>query len=227
MICNKCGIDKEPDCFYSCTWKNGYKYTKRICKDCINLDSLKYRRSHGVNPRPPIIIDGKKYCHKCKTWKTIDSFWKSTSNKTGIDSACRECSLKANAEYLSDPQTRAKHNAYRRSYYAQRQKEGPEYRIEKNLRTRIYCALHQQRTNKNSHLLDLVGCGLDELKAYIEAQFLPGMTWDNYAIDTWHIDHIKACSTFDLTKEEEQKKCFNYTNLQPLWAIDNIKKGNK
>ena len=55
------------------------------------------------------------------------------------------------------------------------------------------------------------------------------MSWDNHGFgdDKWHIDHIIPCSNFDLTKKEEQKKCFNYKNLQPLWQKDNLSKGNK
>ena len=53
------------------------------------------------------------------------------------------------------------------------------------------------------------------------------MSWENYGYYGWHIDHIIPCSKFDLSKLEEQKKCFHFTNLQPLWALDNIKKSNK
>lgn len=71
----------------------------------------------------------------------------------------------------------------------------------------------------------MIGCSIEELKQYLEKQFKEGMTWDNYG--EWHIDHIIPCAAFDLTKEEEQLKCFNYTNLQPLWAEENEKKGDK
>ena len=60
---------------------------------------------------------------------------------------------------------------------------------------------------------------------HLQNQFKPGMTRDNYGL--WHVDHIIPCASFDLTKLSEQEKCFHYTNLQPLWAIDNIKKGAK
>ena len=53
------------------------------------------------------------------------------------------------------------------------------------------------------------------------------MTWENYGLETWHLDHIKPVSKFNLLDVDEQKKCFHYTNLQPLWAKDNIKKSNK
>lgn len=80
---------------------------------------------------------------------------------------------------------------------------------------------------KHQSTFELLGCTLEELYAHIEAQFLPGMSWGNYGHDTWHIDHIKPCASFDLTDPEQQRVCFHYTNLQPLWAIDNIRKGAK
>ena len=65
------------------------------------------------------------------------------------------------------------------------------------------------------------------LKQYnpVMKKFVSGMSWENYG--KWHIDHIKPCASFNLLEEDEQKKCFHYTNLQPLWAKDNLKKGGK
>ena len=75
--------------------------------------------------------------------------------------------------------------------------------------------------------MQLTGCTIKELMIHIEKQFEPGMTWDNHGLYTWHIDHKHACARFDLTDPEQQKKCFHYTNLQPLWAKDNLSKGSK
>jgi hypothetical protein len=71
----------------------------------------------------------------------------------------------------------------------------------------------------------LVGCTIEELWIHLEKQFKPGMTKENHG--KWHVDHIKPCSSFDLTKASEQRECFHYTNLQPLWASENLSKGNR
>ena len=71
--------------------------------------------------------------------------------------------------------------------------------------------------------INLLGCTIQEARNHIEKQFIDGMSWENYG--KWHIDHIKPCASFDLTKENDQRKCFHYTNLQPLWAKDNLVKG--
>jgi hypothetical protein len=97
------------------------------------------------------------------------------------------------------------------------------FRIQSNLRKRLYRAI---TTNKKyQSTLEYLGCSIEELKIHLEKQFKKGMTWNNYG--KWHIDHIKPCASFDLSLETEQKICFHYTNLQPLWAIENIKKSNK
>ena len=72
--------------------------------------------------------------------------------------------------------------------------------------------------------MKLVGCGIDFLKKHLESKFENGMTWDNYGVNGWHMDHIKPCAAFDLTLDEQQKECFHYTNIQPLWAKDNVRK---
>ena len=71
--------------------------------------------------------------------------------------------------------------------------------------------------------MELTGCSKEDLIKHLESQFTDGMTWENYG--EWHIDHIRPCCSFNLEDPEEQKTCFHWTNLQPLWAIDNMKKG--
>ena len=117
--------------------------------------------------------------------------------------------------------------AYQRSWEKQQYKTNTEYRLKHNLRARVRTALRAQMAGKNWSLLDIVGCSTPELMAHLEAQFQPGMTWDNWTHDGWHIDHIKPCAAFDLTDEAQQRACFHFTNLQPLWAVDNLVKSDR
>ncbi len=103
----------------------------------------------------------------------------------------------------------------------------PNFKLANNLRTRFGKELRKHLATKKESSLVLVGCSIKKLKKYLESKFEEGMTWDNWSVDGWHVDHIVPCSSFDLTKEKEQKKCFHYTNLQPLWAVDNREKYNK
>ena len=105
-----------------------------------------------------------------------------------------------------------------------RRKIDIEYRIKENLRTRVHHAV-RGISKKSDKTMNLIGCDFNILKKHLENQFKENMSWENYG--KWHIDHIKPCSLFDLTNEEEQRKCFHYSNLQPLWALENLIKNNK
>ena len=100
--------------------------------------------------------------------------------------------------------------------------ENAQYKINVILRTRFYKCLKERKTTKSKRMVELVGCDISEVKTHIELQWQPGMTWENHGNRGWHIDHIKPINTFDLTDIEQQKICFHYTNLRPLWATDNL-----
>lgn len=106
-----------------------------------------------------------------------------------------------------------------------RYKEDIIYRLSHRLRSRLRNVLRTKGFRKNYKALEIIGCSLEQLKLHIEAQFKPGMTWENYGHNTWHIDHIDPIG---LAKNpEEVKKLSHYTNLQPLWAEENLKKSKK
>ncbi len=111
-----------------------------------------------------------------------------------------------------------------REYERNKAKTNIQYRLGKNMRARIWRALNR-KWKKSKRTSELVGCSLKYLKKYLEANFKEGMNWDNYG--DWHIDHIIPCIKFDLRCEDETKKCFSYTNLQPLWAYENLSKGDR
>lgn len=101
----------------------------------------------------------------------------------------------------------------------------PQRKLGIKLRIRVYMALSRIGVNKSLSTEKLVGITMLELKKHIEKQFKKGMTWENHG--KWHLDHILPLASFDLTDEEQQKKAFHYTNLQPLWAEENLSKHSK
>ncbi len=121
----------------------------------------------------------------------------------------------------ADPE---KVRAYHRQRKAERCKHDPQYRLACLLRVRPSKAIKNGQ-KAGSAVRDL-GCSIEELRVRLEAQFQPGMTWDNWGRHGWHIDHIKPLASFDLTNREQFLEVCHYTNLQPLWATDNLSKGS-
>lgn len=99
------------------------------------------------------------------------------------------------------------------------------FKLVVTLRIRLYHAL--KKNQKVGSAVKDLGCSIPELKEHLEKQFKPGMTWENWSHEGWHIDHIKALANFDLTDRQQFLEANHYTNLQPLWAKDNIRKSNK
>jgi len=190
------------------TQKQIHKRKCLVCgKDFVNSHNQKYcskkcfkifyKQYHSKYYESRYGLSKTKICPICKKTFTSDMFNKKYCSK--------ECS-----------------NKYSLLSY-QKTKNNPVYKLRRNLRTRFYHAL--KNNSKHSSVTKLVGCSIENLWQYLESQFQPGMTRENYGL--WHIDHIKPCASFDFSDPEQQKQCFHYTNLQPLWAKDNLKKSNK
>lgn len=113
----------------------------------------------------------------------------------------------------------------KREYRARKILADPNFRIEENLRSRIRLAVYSQKARKLDRTIKLLGCDYEQLKRHLESQFRDGMNWENYG-KVWQVDHIVPCAAFDLTKEEQQKECFNYKNLQPLLVEENQSKND-
>ena len=96
----------------------------------------------------------------------------------------------------------------------------PNTTIAGRLRKRVHGAL--KGIDKTSSTTELLGCSIDDFRYYLERQFEEGMTWENYG--EWHMDHRRPCFAFDLTNVEGQRMCFHHTNLQPMWAAENLSK---
>ena len=113
----------------------------------------------------------------------------------------------------------------KRKYDKEKRQTDPAYRLQCNLRSRIQQALKSTKRHSN-RTMKWTGCTIEFLKGWLESRFQPGMSWDNYNRHGWHVDHIIPCDFFDLTNLEEAHQCFHYSNLQPLWADDNLRKSN-
>ena len=165
------------------------------------------------------------YAKKSKNWRDNTEGGKKFKKRTS------EQSKVSYYERKNDPVAHKLHLEKQRIYENKQRKNNPQFRFKQNLSRRIRGAITKLKTKKNISTLELTGINnIQSLMHYIAKQFkcdLKGkpMTWDNYG--EWHIDHIKPCISFDLTCPIQQKKCFHYTNLQPLWAIDNLKKHAK
>lgn len=140
--------------------------------------------------------------------------------------------------YMNSYRNSKKNKQYRKSYYQLHKDEisknnyknykrklfkDTNYKIRCYLTTRIYKALKGYHKSKST--IKLLGCSIEFFKEHLSKQFKKGMSWYNYG--KWHIDHIIPCCKFNLSKPSEQLKCFHYTNLQPLWAEENLSKSGK
>lgn len=112
-------------------------------------------------------------------------------------------------------------------YARSRRARDINFKIRAVLRARLSKFLLMKKDNERSRYL--LGCSIEDFRIYLESKFEPGMSWSNYGrgIGKWNIDHIMPCSIFDLAKHEHIKRCFHFSNMQPLWFIENLRKSNK
>lgn len=208
----------------------------KVCNICQELKDLTEFHKNGKNTFKPC-------CKKCRISPKLTLEQRKIYN------------LKRKERAKSDPNYREKRNAQRRKYLEnnkekvkiankeayirggkrrrkqmyesvkKRKQNDPLFRLRCSLSSRLSGILNKKSLIKNSSLVLIIGCSLEELKIYLESKFQEGMSWDNYGLTGWHVDHIIPVSS--AKNEEEIYKLNHYTNLQPLWAEDNLKKSNK
>lgn len=192
-----------------------------------------------------------KICSSCKVEKSLCNFSNSKNGYLGVQSYCKDCakakkkeyylrnsekekeyaknwyrenktrSINISRKYQKENSDRIRRNKRRRA--KERRKEDPRYRAERRVRHRVWKAINRFGAKKKSSTFNIVGCSQWYLFKHIEDQFLEGMSWDNYG--EWHIDHIVPLASAE--KEDDIIRLCHYTNLQPLWAKDNLRKGAK
>lgn len=185
-----------------------------------------------------------KHCCGCQSWLELSNFGKNHCNWDGLQRNCAEC---RSLTYTQDRQrilqkqkeyaikNKGQIQKYKKLYFQRnktrindymnaRRKNNVEIRLTVNLRNRIVKALRDN--TKGEATIKLLGCTSIELKNYLESKFDVNMSWNNYG-SYWHVDHIIPCARFDLSKVSQQRKCFHYSNLRPLEALENLSKGAK
>lgn len=185
-----------------------------------------------------------KKCAKCKIKKTFNEFHKCKRNKDGVQCYCKDCDNFARRKnyYVNHEEEKGiRKNRYKKNktrynkqaviYQRQKYNTNPGFNLRMRLSNRIREVLKTVNVTKRNRTVEYLGISIPEFKIHLEKQFYVNkktgemMGWEN--MGKWHIDHIIPCYSYDLTNLAAQKKCFNYKNLRPMWAEENLKKGNK
>ena len=205
------------------------------CKTVKSVDQFYPRKQRIKCPFASYCIQcsrkdkNARYKKDKKHYQTIRKNWRN-KNKDKVKIQNRKQYLK-NREYriLSAKEYAAKNKdkvrIYNNKYQRERKKYDIWFKFKKILGRRMHHVLKDE--SRKSITDKYIGCTGEQFRKHIESQFTKGMSWESYGHFGWHIDHIKPLKAFDLTQEEERIKAFNYKNLQPLWWLENLKKGKK
>jgi hypothetical protein len=214
--CTKCGESKLLEEYHKQkTGKYGWDSKCKLCKKAYNK---KYRKSESAKTAL------KKY-KQSEAGKATDKKY----NQSEKGRAKRKAYMKAYRQSEKGKANDKKYNqsekrkAYKKAYMKNRRQNDPVFKLHNILSSGFRKWI--KGNQKTCRTEQYVCCSYNELLDHLESQFEEGMTWENQG--EWHIDHFKAQSRFDPIIEEEKYKCWHYTNLQPMWASDNIKYNNK
>lgn len=233
--CSKCKEVKLISCFHTSKQvKSGFEPQ---CKQCRKLQESKFSLIEKQIP-----TEGFKKCGRCKEDLEVQNFVKDRSRGDGLSTICKKCDKEMSdiyrlnnkdkiSTYNKTPKKKEsreravakmleKDPDYFRKYRRKRYATEPHYKLAMRCRGQILDAL-RGKAAKSKRSFELIGCTVPELKAHLESQFAPTMEWSNHGT-TWHIDHRQPVSSFDLTDPNQQKLCFHYTNLQPLFTTTRV-----
>jgi hypothetical protein len=206
-------------------------YFKKVCVFCgsesktntlgtLNSQIIKKPKCNSCKESINIHKKEKK-CSCCSNWyPATKEFFNASKNKPfGINYYCKICSDIKSKKYRSVKENRQKEHAQKK----QRRQTDPLFKLTGNIRSLIKLSIKNQGYSKKSKTHEILGCDFETFKLHLEKQFTDGMNLCNHG--KWHLDHIYPVS---LARDEQHLIELNhYTNFQPLWAIDNLKKGNK
>jgi len=210
---------------FSVNYKARYIAKKYSCSHQTILKLLRRNNIDASKQYLYVLESQHIYCKHCDTVKHLDEFNANTNSKFGKQTICRDCQSKVHKKYDYDRRNKECIRAYERNRY----KTDISYRLKITLRSRLSHALNGR--TKSASTLTLLGCSIEELKQHLQQTALKNGYKDfdieSYSGLDYHIDHIKPCSSFNLEDEDEQRKCFHWSNLQILTAVSNLSKGRK
>jgi len=239
-VCKDCKLTKRFDCF-SVADKSGNR--RGVCKSC-----LKYKDSPDMwmknHVRKKLYSFNKRCCSKCNKIKCLSLFPNDFVGRVHNNkkSYCLSCAYKMKNDYINrnkdrkakwDKKHYEKYKDKHNQKFYERLKNNPQYKVAHSLRTNLNGILRRKDQIKVGSVIKSVGCTKQELIKHLENQFYPNpengepMTWNNHGTKGWHIDHIRPLCSFDLQNPEDFKMANHYTNLQPLWAKENLSKNGK
>jgi hypothetical protein len=218
-ICSKCQQSKDYIEFYRHP-QMGDGYLNK-CKECAKKEANSHRL-HNL----------ERIRQKDRDRHTANPEKKRSNARRYRAAHIEECTKRATEWAKKNPEAKRaiqmrynKNNpGHKTRYEKERIERDPVYAMVKRLRHRVHCAIRAANGKKATNTIDLIGCTPHQLKEHLESLFKPAMSWANR--HRWHIDHKRPCASFDLADTEQQFECFHYTNLQPLWAEDNLRKGD-
>lgn len=222
--CNTCRTAKSAEHFYKDRAKSDGLTTQ--CRDCKRSAVLKYKAAN----REVLSEKSRAYrdanIEKCREREREYQLANRDARNARVSRFYQnnpEKIAEYREKYLSKDSVRESIRIWSRERARKRRATDIDYVLRQNLRSRMHYALRAKNLKKSSKTFEAVGCSPIELREYLEGKFLIGMTWDNYG--EWHIDHVIPLSS--AKDYEEIIRLSHYTNLQPLWAMDNLKKGAK
>jgi hypothetical protein len=223
------------------------KNSRNKNKDKVKEDNKKWREDNEIN---------KKKCSKCKVIKKIEYFHKNNYKKDGYSSQCVICQKESSRKYYEkhkskvnnkskkwrdknkenvseynkkwfakNPKYNISRSEYKNKWNKKRRETDEVFKFKETTRRNINSSFNRGKNKfkKNSKTETILGCTIEEFRYYIESKFTEGMTFENHG--EWHLDHIMPIAS--AKTEEDVIRLNHYTNFQPLWAKDNLKKGSK
>lgn len=213
-LCTRCCVLKPVTEFSPSALARG-----QGCRPCRTSASRAYYAANKAR----IKINMAKYQEKHKEELSRRSREKYLQKREHVLVAVRQYRAKNLSKIRAYDKMRGARDKQKKAFWQKNRLADPVHKLRHALRTRLNSAL--KKSQKCGSAVRLLGCSVLELKRHLEAQFQPGMSWDNHSRHGWHIDHIRPISSFDLQDPEQLAQACHYTNLQPLWALDNIRKG--